>query len=214
MQPIDRASLSDAVAQFLAQGGQVEQVKEERKVEKPKSGRRQRPRASGVAITNPYDVPLSLQERQFEPQVRECARRGLTLVQSVAAVGIGRHSILRLCKEFDLELRGTQPKTPAQFAQALREAYHRGVPHSVACNRLHLTPELGARHYRDCKHLLDDAPQPPALHEGSEASILSEILLGLDSGLSLAEVVKEKQLDASQAYRIYTKHKRVARRLL
>lgn len=214
MQPIDRGNLSDAVAQFLSQGGTVEQVEVRDKAEKPKSGRRQRPRASGVAVTNPFDVPLSLHERQYETQIRQCATRGLTLTQAAQVTGLGRNSILRLCKEFDLELRTSQPKTPAQFAQALREAYQRGIPHPVACKRLHLDPDEGRAHYRDCAALLDDQPTPPSLHEGTEASILCVILLGLDEGQSLAEIVKGQRLDAAQAYQIYSKHKRLTRRLL
>lgn len=214
MQPIDRGNLSDAVAQFLAQGGSVEHVETQEKTEKPKHSRRQRPRASGVAITNPYDVPLSLHERQYESAVRECADRGLTLTQTVAKTGLGRNGVLRLCKEFSFELRTSHPQTSAQIAQALREAYLRGIPHPVACKRLHLDADEALRHYRESAHVLDDAPPPPALHEGSEASILSVILLGLDEGQSLAEIVKGKRLDASQAYHIYSKHKRLTRRLL
>lgn len=211
---ITRDNLGDAVAQFLAQGGAIQACAPAEPVTKTKPVRRRRtPRASGYAESSPYDVPLSLTERQHEKDVRECVEQGFNLMQTIRTTGLSRNTILRLCREFSLELRGTLPKTPAQIIQALAEAYRAGLSHPAACNRLHLDSGEAASLYGDYQSLHPDAPAPPAVSQASDKQMLSVITLGLSKGQRLVDIAKEHGYDLRQAHTVYSLYVRAGRLL-
>lgn len=215
MDTINRNNLGDAVAQFLANGGAIEECAPATETKKaPSKKSREAPRASGVANTNPFDTPLSLLERSYEAEVRRCSERGFSLVQTVNHTKLPRPTVLRLCKEYDLPLRGKNPETPAQVAQALGELYARGIPHSLACERLGLDRKDASSIYAEYREQDLSLPKAPRINEASDGHIYSLILIGIQQGKTLATVIREQRLDADRAYRIYESHRRRTRRLL
>ncbi|ALT58108.1 hypothetical protein FDG94_gp116 [Pseudomonas phage SM1] len=216
MDQIDRNTLGDAVAAFLANGGSVEQCPPvEPSSRKPKTTRRSKsPRASGLPETHPFDVPLSLGERTHASAVKRCVEQGYSLTQAVKHLGLPRDVVLRICREYQFRLRGPRPESETQAIQALAERYAIGDCHAVACRKLGLDQGVYQTAYARYRAADPSLPEPPSASSYSEAQILSMLLLGLRQGRKLIEIIDDNGLNTAEAMRIYDRHRRARRRLL
>lgn len=217
MQDITRDNLGDAVAQFLAKGGGITEVEPEPPKKHTATQIRQARsrRAGSLKETSPFDVHLSLSERQHEGEIRRCVDLGYSLAQTMKETGLTREPILRLLREFGLELRGTIPKGNMQTIQALAELYARGLNHATACKRLHIEDAREAAALY-AAHLASnpEAPTPPVVSQISDEGMLSVIILGLKEGKSLIAIADENGYDVRQAHTVYSRHRTRTRRLL
>lgn len=211
---IDRDELDDAVAAFLARGGEIEalpEAEQEKRQAVPKSVRA-KPRASNYAATHPLDNPVSLHERSFESQVRKCEAQGFSLGQTTAATGLPRSSVVRLCHEFGLTLRGPHPTTPAQIVQALRGQFAAGRPWSVACRNIGVPESEAQPLYAEHLELDPEAPTPPATRVASASFIVAQVTIGIAAGKRIKEIAEEHGLDLQQTYETYERFSRRRRR--